>query len=340
MKLATIEIENPKNYQEARDGQLIVISKDQKKGALVPRNEIASLLAALENWDASLEKLAELSKDPSKFTIDLSSVKFKAPLPRTYQWLDGSAFVQHVILVRKARNVEIPKTLKTDPLMYQGISDYLDGPNADILCIDESHGVDLEGEVAVVLDETPLGIKAEDAVKHIKLILLLNDVSLRGLIPAELEKGFGFLQGKPSSSFAPFAVTPDELGYAWRDSRVHLDIECSINGKLIGNPSAGSMFFNFGQLIEHAAKTRRLSPGTILGSGTISNEDEGRGVACLAEKRMLEIIHAREQNPDKRELHKPSTPFLKPGDLVEIDMKREGKSVFGRILQRVVSFPT
>ena len=337
MKFATIEIKNPKNYSEKRDGQLVIVATDERSGILVPRSEFPSLVFCLENWDLALTRFKELQKTGD--AIDLSQVIFKSPVPRTYQWLDGSAYIQHILLVRKARGVEPPKTLSTDPLMYQGISDYLDGPNDDIPCIDLNHGVDLEGEVGVLLDETPMGVSVESARSHIKLLTLINDVSLRGLIPAELEKGFGFLHGKPSTAFAPFAVTPDELGSAWMDGRVHLNVECSINGKFLGNPSAAEMHFNFDQLIAHAAKTRRLSPGTFIGSGTVSNKDEARGVACLAEKRMLEIIKAREANPDKPELHKPSTPFLKPGDVVEIDMLKDGKSVFGRIKQKVVSWP-
>jgi len=341
MKFASIEIDTPISYADKRDGQLVVISRDESRCALVPRETALTLLDALERWEIVLPQLKLIGEDLERgrwqAVRDLALVVYKAPLPRTYQWLDGSAFIQHIILVRKARGVEPPKNITSDPLMYQGIGDYLDGPNSDIACLDHSHGLDLEGEVGVFLDETPLGVSPQDARSHVKLLALINDVSLRGLIPVELEKGFGFLQSKPSTSFAPFAVTPDELGDAWKDGRVHLDIECSLNGNVIGTPSAAEMHFSFDQLIAHAARTRRLSPGTFIGSGTISNQDRSRGVACLAERRMLEIIDARNAHPDAPELHQPSTPFLKPGDCVEIDMKIGGRSLFGRIKQKVIA---
>lgn len=255
----------------------------------------------------------------------LTNEQILAPLPRTFAWLDGSAFVQHVILVRKARGAEPPDDLFTVPLMYQGVSDNLLGPEEPIPLGDPGWGLDLEGEVYVILDDVPLGITVQEAGKHIKLVSIMNDITLRNLIPRELAAGFGFFHGKPASSFAPFVVTPDELGGSWREGRVHLDLECFLNGVRIGHPNAGEMHFSFPQLIEHAAKTRSLPAGTILGSGTVSNKDEARGVSCLAERRMLEKIATGDSK----------TPFLKSGDVIEITMKREGVALFGSIRQRV-----
>jgi fumarylacetoacetate (FAA) hydrolase len=253
-----------------------------------------------------------------------------SPLPRAYQWADGSAYVTHVELVRRARGAEMPPSFWTDPLMYQGGSDSFIGPCDPILAADEAWGIDFEGEVAAITDDVPMGIAAGAAEKHIKLLMLVNDVSLRNLIPAELAKNFGFFQSKPATAFSPVAVTPDELGEAWSEAKVHLPLTVSFNGARFGAPNAGEdMTFSFAELIAHAAKTRCLGAGSIVGSGTISNKDRSRGSACIAERRTLETI---EQGAAK-------TPFLKFGDRVKIEMfDPEGRSIFGAIDQNVVRY--
>lgn len=330
MKLATLPIPNPQKPWD-KDGQLCIVDDDANQVYRVPMDLVPGMFAALQDWtqfepqlralDAKL-KAGELDTEP------LDTSKLLAPLPRCTSWVDGSAFIQHIILVRKARNAEPPEDLKTVPLMYQGCADPLLAPTQTIECADEAYGIDFEAEVAVVLDEVPMGVTPEEALDSIRLFCTLNDVSLRGLIPRELKAGFGFFHGKPPSALSPFFVTADELGDAWKDGRIHLDMEVHLNGKQVGNPNAGAMFFHFGELIAHAAKTRPLPAGTIVGSGTISNEDEARGICCLAEKRMLEIIHTGEA----------TTPFMRFGDKVHIDMKKDGKSVFGAIEQTVVKY--
>jgi fumarylacetoacetate (FAA) hydrolase len=249
-------------------------------------------------------------------------------LPRAYAWLDGSAYINHVILVRKARGAEPPATLETDPLMYQGGSDIFLRPRQDIPLADPAWGLDFESEVAVIVDDTPMGVSVEEAAGHIRLLMLCNDVSLRNLIPAELAKSFGFLQSKPSSAFSPMAITPDELGDSWRDTRVHLPLDSHLNGAWYGSPEAGpEMHFNFAQLIAHAAKTRPLAAGSIIGSGTVSNKDRSKGSSCLAEKRMIEKIDSGEFR----------TPFMAAGDRIQIEMKKNGESLFGMIDQKVVA---
>ena len=252
-----------------------------------------------------------------------------APLPRAYEWVDGSAYLNHVILVRKARGAEPPETLRTDPLVYQGGSGVLLGPADDLPLHDEAWGLDFEAEVCAILGDVPLGTKAADASKHVKLLCLANDVTLRNLVPNELAKGFGFFQSKPATAFSPVAVTPDELGDAWRDGRVHLRLRTTYNGALVGDCDAGpEMHFSFFDLLQHLARTRAYTAGTILGSGTVSNADRARGISCLAERRMIETIEGG----------KPTTPFMKAGDTVEIEMlDPEGRSIFGRISQKVVA---
>jgi fumarylacetoacetate (FAA) hydrolase len=254
-----------------------------------------------------------------------------APLPRAYHWVDGSAYVNHVELVRKARGAEMPASFWTDPLVYQGGSDDLLGSRDDVPFGDVAWGIDLEAEVAVITDDVPMGTTPIDAASHIKLVMLVNDWSLRGLIPGELAKGFGFYQSKPASAFSPVAVTPDELGTAWRDSKVHLPLTSRINGQPFGSPDAGTdMTFSFAQLIAHAAKTRRLGAGAIVGSGTVSNYDRSRGSSCLAEKRSLEQL----------EHGAPRTPFLQFGDRVAIEMlDAQGRSIFGALDNQVVRAP-
>jgi fumarylacetoacetate (FAA) hydrolase len=260
----------------------------------------------------------------------LDPERLMAPLPRAYQWADGSAFLYHVELVRKARNAEMPPEFYKDPLMYQGGSDDFIGPRQNIEAVDEAHGIDFEAEVAVITDDVPMGTDAPSARGHIRLVMLVNDVSLRNLIPAELAKGFGFFQSKPASSFSPVAVTPDELGVNWRDAKLHLPLRSQLNGKPFGQPNAGAdMNFDFGQLIAHAARTRNLRAGTIIGSGTVSNRDPTAGSSCLAERRMIETIRQG----------KPSTPFMKFGDRIHIEMLDEsGRSIFGAIDQKVVQY--
>jgi fumarylacetoacetate (FAA) hydrolase len=251
-------------------------------------------------------------------------------LPRAYHWADGSAYVNHVELVRKARGAEMPESFWHDPLMYQGGADCFIAPQAPIQAADEAWGIDLEAEIAVITDDVPMGVTAAEAAQHIQLLMLVNDVSLRNLIPGELAKGFGFYQSKPSSSFSPVAITPDELGDCWKDGKVHRPLVSQINGTLFGQPDAGTdMTFNFPTLLAHAAKTRPLGAGTIIGSGTVSNYDRSAGSSCLAEKRMLEIIEQGEAR----------TPFLKFGDRVRIEMfDAAGQSIFGAIDQVVEQY--
>ena len=324
MKLGSLKNPNFKN------GELCVVSKDTKRAVKVT-HIATSLLNAVEAWDAvkpSLEKVYVSLNQGSvdgEFVID--QTKFHSPLPRTWQWLDGSAFIHHIKLVRMARNAPMPETLETVPLMYQGGSDTFLTPTEDIPQVDFSHGTDFEGEVGVILKGAKLGVKKEEALKSVALITMINDVSLRGLIPAELKNGFGFMQSKPSSSFGPFAVTPDELGEDWTsEGKVTLPLHVEFNGEFFGKANGKEMFFGFDKLIEHAAKTRNLSAGTIIGSGTISNENPEMGSSCLAEKRMLEKINTGEFK----------TEFMKDSDHIKMEMfDRDGISLFGQISQRV-----
>ena len=317
MKLATL-----KNGR--RDGALVVVSQDNTR-AVFATDTAPTLQYALDNWEEASPSLQEKYKNLNKgkeadaFPFDAKDAA--SPLPRSFAWLDGSAYINHVVLVRKARSAEPPATLKTDPLMYQGGSDAFLAPHDNIELADESWGCDFESEVAVVTGDVPQGVSPKEAEKYVKLVLLCNDVSLRNLIPGELAKGFGFFQSKPSSAFSPIAVTPDELGDAWQNGRVHLPLHTHLNGNLFGNPEAGpEMHFNFYELIAHAAKSRPLSAGTIIGSGTVSNEDTSKGSSCLAEKRMLEKINTGVFR----------TPFLKYGDQVTIEMFLEGHSIFSQ----------
>jgi len=263
-------------------------------------------------------------------TFELNVSELAAALPRAPQFVDGSAYLAHVERVRKARGAEMPASFKTDPLMYQAVSDGFLAPTEPIRMADEAWGIDFESEVGVAVDDVPAGVTPAEAAKHIKLVLLINDISLRNLIPDELAKGFGFLQGKPRSALSPIAVTPDELDDAWRDGKLHLPLVTHLNGKLFGEPNAGvDMQFNFPQLIAHAAKTRPLAAGSIVGSGTVANQDESKGSSCLAEKRVLEIIKEG----------KPKTPFMKFGDTVRIEMfDKNGASIFGAIEQTVEKY--
>jgi len=327
MKLASLK-------SDSRDGKLIVVSNDLKKAVDVT-GTIPNLQQALENWHEVSPELDEVSgmlnagQANDAFVLDVK--KLASPLPRAYQWLDGSAYVNHVELVRKSRGVEMPESFWTDPLMYQGESDWLLGPYDDIPVSDEKFGIDFEAEIAVVTDDVPMGVSAADAAKHIKLIMLVNDVSLRYLAMPELTKGFGFVQAKPATAFSPIAITPDELGAAWQDGKVCLPLISYYNGKKFGSPNAGvDMVFNFPTLVAHAAKTRFLSAGTIIGSGTVSNKNHKEvGSSCIVEKRTVE----------KLETGDSTTPFMKFGDTVKIEMlDAKGKSIFGAIEQKVTRY--
>ncbi len=324
MKLATLR-------NNTRDGQLVVVSKDLSRAVLVP--EIANHLQyVLDHWVECRLALEDcyrrLNQQEIKNTLVFASQQVASPLPRAYQWADGSAYVNHVELVRKARGAEMPADFWINPLMYQGGSDCFLGPYDDISVSDIEWGVDFEAEIAVVTTDVAMGVRKEEAEKNICLLMLVNDVSLRNLIPAELSKGFGFFQSKPSSAFSPVAVTPDELGHAWDGKKVHLPLITHLNKQLFGEPNAGvDMTFDFPTLIAHAAKTRALMAGTIVGSGTVSNLDRNKGSSCIAEKRMLEIIAQGSA----------STPFMQLGDEVKIEMFDEKQqSIFGAIKQKVV----
>ncbi len=322
MKLATLK-------QGGRDGALVVVSGDLMR--TVRAETAATLQAALDNWAAFSPALAgeweTLEEGAAGEILDFDPAACAAPLPRAFQWADGSAYVNHVELVRKARGAEMPESFWTDPLMYQGGSDAFLGPCDPILVADEDWGIDFEAEVAVVTDDVPMGVAAEDAGAHIVLLMLVNDVSLRNLVPGELAKGFGFFQAKPSTAFAPIAVTPDELGGAWDGGKVNLPLVSTLNGEEFGRPEAGEdMTFDFPALIAHAARTRPLSAGTIIGSGTVSNRDRTRGSSCIAERRMLETL----------ETGQAETPFLRFGDRIRIEMfGPDGASIFGAVDQEV-----
>ena len=321
MKLASLK--------SGRDGTLVVVSRDLVHCLPVP-HIAATLQQALDRWNETAPRLTEISRRLDEGAGGMpfdDAAACAAPLPRAYQWADGSAFVTHVELVRKARGAEMPPSFWTDPLMYQGGSDAMAGPCDPILAADEAFGIDFEAEVAVVTDDVPMGIGAAEAEPHIKLAMLANDVSLRNLIPGELAKGFGFFQSKPATAFSPVAATPDELGDAWRGAKLHLPLRVALNGEPFGAPDAGEdMTFSFADLIAHAARTRVLAAGTIVGSGTVSNRDRGAGSCCIAERRMLEQIGTGT----------PVTPFLKFGDRVRIEMTdRDGRSIFGAIDQHV-----
>ncbi|MFN7346025.1 MAG: fumarylacetoacetate hydrolase family protein [Betaproteobacteria bacterium] len=325
MKLATLR-------DGSRDGQLVVVSRDLTIAHHA--SHIASRLQqALDDWGFIAPQLNDLyvtlNEGRARHAFAFDPAQCLAPLPRAYQWADGSAYVNHVELVRRARGAEMPQSFWTDPLMYQGGSDDLLGPMEDIVCADEAWGIDFEAEVAVVTDDVPMGTAAAAAGAHVRLVMLVNDVSLRNLIPPELAKGFGFFQSKPATAFSPVAVTPDELGEAWDGRKLNLPLVVYWNGERVGSAHAGTdMVFDFPQLIAHAARTRNLRAGSIVGSGTVSNKDASRGYSCIAEKRALEMIADS----------KPSTEFMKYGDRVRIEMfDGAGRSIFGAIDQTVAA---
>ncbi len=326
MKLATLK-------EGGRDGSLIVVSRDLRRAARAA--QIApTLQAALDDWQNTAPRLntlfEELQDGARDDAFDLDVGGLAAPLPRAYQFVDGSAYLPHVERVRKARGAEVPESFFTNPLMYQAVSDGFMGPHDPIAMSDPEWGIDFESEIGVICDDVAMGASAEQCARHIQLVTILNDVSLRNLIPGELAKGFGFLVSKPRSSLAPVVATPDELGQAWRDEKLHRPLVTHYNGKLFGQPDAGEdMQFSFAELLAHAATTRPLAAGTLLGSGTIANQDTSRGASCLAEKRMLEIIADG----------KPKTAFMQFGDRVRIEMTdAAGNSYFGAIEQEVIPY--
>jgi len=336
MKLASIK--------EGRDGRLVVVSRDLTKATFVD-NIAQTMQSALDNWAAAEPKLQAVSDklnggDKSLVTFEFNETACASPLPRAFQWLDGSAYLNHVELVRKARGAEVPESFYSDPLMYQGAGDTFIGPRDDIIAESEDYGIDMEAELTIITDDVPMAVTAKDAAKHIKLIMLVNDVSLRGLIPNELRKGFGFLHGKASSAFSPVAVTPDELGDKWAGGTIDLPLNVEYNGQPFGKANVKTdMTFNMAELVAHAAKTRHLSAGTIVGSGTVSNKFEGGegkkiehggvGYSCIAEIRMIEKIQTGEFK----------TPFMRFGDEVAIEMLDvSGNSIFGRIHNKVVKY--
>ena len=332
MKFATYK-------NDTRDGQLMLVSRDLTRTCEV--GDIAKTMQyALDNWqsvETALQQRYQELNDNVTDSETFNPERCESPLPRAYQWADGSAYVNHVELVRKARGAEMPESFWEDPLMYQGGSDDFIGPMEDIILPSDEWGIDFEGEVAVVTDDVPMACSSEDAQSRIRLIMLVNDVSLRGLIPGELAKGFGFFQSKPASAFSPVAVTPDELGDAWQGNKVHLPLRSTYNGALFGKPEAGDdMTFDFAKLVAHAAKSRNLGAGAIIGSGTVSNKqgtdhgsaisEGGLGYSCIAEVRMIETIRDG----------KPATPFMQFGDKIRIEMlDSDGNSIFGAIDQQV-----
>ncbi|VVM93856.1 hypothetical protein PS645_02927 [Pseudomonas fluorescens] len=323
MKLATLK-------DGSRDGQLVVVSSDGL-WALDASHVAPTLQHAIEHWSSAAPQLLALANALNTGDVDqrlpFDPARAMAPLPRAYQWCDGSAFLSHGALMQKAFNLEPIDGAETTPLMYQGAGDDFIGGRDDIALPSESQGIDFEGEFVVLVDDVPMGCSAEQALTHIKLILQINDVSLRALAPREMRTGFGFLQAKPSSSFAPLAITPDELGDAWHDGRVHLPLQVQWNGQWFGQPHGAQMTFDFGQLIAHAALTRRLGAGTLIGSGTVSNAERSAGSACIAERRAIEMI----------EHGAAKTAYMRFGDRVHMDvLGSDGKSLFGAIDQRVV----
>jgi len=326
MKLASLK-------EGGRDGTLIVVDRGLSR-AVRATGIAPTLQKALDDWTAvepGLRVLAgRLAEDKAAGAFALDTAALAAPLPRAFQWADGSAYVAHVELVRKARGVEMPPSFWTDPLMYQGGSDSFIGPNDAIEAADEAWGIDFEGEIGVIVDDVPMGVSPQAARKHIKLVTILNDVSLRNLIVTELAKGFGFFHGKPATAFAPAAVTPDELGEAWDGARLDLPLISTLNGKEFGHPNAATdLTFDFGQLIAHAARTRHLEAGTVVGSGTVANRDASVGCSCIAERRVRETIDGGQA----------LTPFMSFGDRIRIEMlDRAGQSIFGAIDQNVVRY--
>lgn len=324
MKLATYK-------DSSRDGQLVVVSRDLST-AHYATGIAGKLQQVLDDWNFMSPQLQDLyetlNQGKARHAFPFEPSRCMAPLPRAYQWADGSAFINHVELVRKARNAEVPESFYSDPLMYQGGSDDFIGPCDDVVVPSEDFGIDFEAEVAVITGDVRMGATPAQALEGVRLLMLVNDVSLRNLIPNELAKGFGFFQSKPATAFSPVAVTPDEVGEAWEKGRLHLTLQSTWNGRKVGMCEAGpEMTFHFGQLIAHICKTRNVRAGSIVGSGTVSNKDWSHGYSCIAEKRAIETI----------EDGKPKTEFMKFGDTIRIEAKgKDGLSVFGAIDQKIV----
>ncbi len=324
MKLATYK-------DSSRDGQLVVVSRDLST-AHYATGIAGKLQQVLDDWNFMSPQLQDLyetlNQGKARHAFPFEPSRCMAPLPRAYQWADGSAFINHVELVRKARNAEVPESFYSDPLMYQGGSDDFIGPCDDVVVASEEFGIDFEAEVAVITGDVRMGATPAQALEGVRLLMLANDVSLRNLIPNELAKGFGFFQSKPATAFSPVAVTPDEVGDAWEKGRLHLTLQSTWNGRKVGMCEAGpEMTFHFGQLIAHICKTRNVRAGSIVGSGTVSNKDWSHGYSCIAEKRAIETI----------EDGKPKTEFMKYGDTIRIEAKgKDGMSVFGAIDQKIV----
>ena len=323
MKLAT--------YKDgSRDGQLVVVSRDLST-AHYATGIASKMQQVLDDWNFMSPQLQDLyetlNNSKARHAFPFEPTQCMAPLPRAYQWADGSAFINHVELVRKARNSEVPETFYTDPLMYQGGSDDFIGPRDDVVVASEAFGIDFEAEIAVITADVGMGTTPEQAIDAVRLVMLANDVSLRNLIPAELAKGFGFFQSKPATAFSPVAVTIDELGDAWQGGRLHMTLQSTWNGRKVGMCEAGpEMTFHFGQLIAHICKTRNVRAGSVIGSGTVSNKDWTHGYSCIAEKRAIETIEGG----------KPVTEFMKFGDTIRIEAKgKDGQSVFGAIEQKI-----
>lgn len=321
MKLATLRSSNPKN----RDGELIVVNRNNSKAVFAKPG--LSLISALEDWDfwePQLRELAsDLEKDRAKNSFSLDISKCLSPLPQSHGFFDGSAFLSHVVRARRARGDQMPESAKVTPLMYQGVSDSMLAWNAPMDLMDVQYGGDFEAEFGVILKDVPKGTPVEQLPSYFSLFCLFNDITYREIVKQEIETKFGFLQSKPNSSFAPFAVTPDELGSAWDGKRIHLDVNVHLNGELFGHPNGREMHFSFAQLVAHANRTRPLSAGTIVGTGTVSNESKEVGFGCLTEKRFQEIIDSG----------KPVTPWLQPGDHLVMDCLKDGVSLFGKIDQ-------
>jgi fumarylacetoacetate (FAA) hydrolase len=318
VKLATLR-------DGSRDGRLVVVRGD---GEAAAPSAWPTLQGALDHWSEAEGELRKIATKLDRGELDgvpVDPTRLGAPLPRAYEWIDGSAFLNHVILVRKARNAEPPKTLETDPLIYQGGSGDMLGCRDPFVLHDPAWGLDFESEVCVVLGDTPIGTKASEAADCVRLVMLANDWTLRNLVPDELAKSFGFFNSKPATAFSPWAVTPDELGDAWKGGRAHVRVTSTYNGKQVGDCDAGpEMHFSFFELVQHIAKTRRFAAGTILGSGTVSNRDRARGISCLAEARMIETIDGG----------KPTTPFMVVGDRIHIQATPD---LFGAINEQVVA---
>lgn len=324
MRLASIHPPEPRSEEDRRDGRLVVVSPDGSKGWLVEHETCRTLRRAVDNWATARAHLEETAANGSGAAIDLAAVTFKAPLPRAADFVDGSGYLSHVVRVRKARGAETPPDLETYPLMYRGIPTFLD-PVGDVPVAFANDGIDCEGEIAVIVGDVPQGVTPAEALSHVLLVTQINDVSLRERIKIELPKQFGFLGSKPPSTGGPLAVTLDELGVAWNDGRPRLQMRIEREGRTIGDLDTSDLHFSIGDLIAHAAKTNPLGAGTIVGTGTVSNSDESRGVACIAEQVALDTIAGR-----------PVTPYFKDGETVTIETTIGSRSIFGRIVNRFV----